>query len=226
MCVSGDPKTGKTHFACTFPEPIALFSFDLGADYVVGKFPGKKIDIKKYRQPMVDTSDKKPESIKLYKQLKQDYTEACTSGEYQTIVLDTGSALRDILYQAYIEEKSLEGSKSKPGRLDWTTPNLWTTWFIMLPQYNDVNLVAIHYLKDIYVGSEPSGEKKLDGYGRTPGITDIVARTSKETKVIERQKQRVFTLSVTDNRYEPDMDETDISNPTYDKLILMLGWEE
>ena len=53
--ISAKPKSGKTHLSFTFPEPIKVFSFDLGADYVRTKFPDKQIDIKSFVLPVIES---------------------------------------------------------------------------------------------------------------------------------------------------------------------------
>jgi hypothetical protein len=58
--VTGDAKTGKTHFAFTAPAPIRVYCFNRGADFVKRRFEDKQIDIVNFHLPVKDETDGKP----------------------------------------------------------------------------------------------------------------------------------------------------------------------
>src|SRR5574343_408421 len=57
VSISGDEKTGKSHFTLTAPEPIFYFNIDRGTEGVVGKFQadGKKVFIYEIVVPRLET---------------------------------------------------------------------------------------------------------------------------------------------------------------------------
>ena len=55
VSLTAPPKSGKTHLALTFPEPIKVYAFDTGVDYVrETSFADKDIDIFHVELPFAD----------------------------------------------------------------------------------------------------------------------------------------------------------------------------
>lgn len=214
VSVAGEPKTGKTHFALTFPDPLALFSFDLGAEFVASKFPGKQIDIFKYPVPIIDSVHPKPYAEEFYLQIKDDYEKAVTSGVYNTVVIDTATALWEIVRHAYTEEKN----RKQIVKVEYAEPNARMSWFLLQPNVAGVNLVATHYLRDRYIDDKNTGQKEQDGFRRTHGLADLVLTTEMLKSVV---KGTIFA-----DRYDRELNGYEFDDPTYDDLVAVHGWSE
>jgi len=78
-----------------------------------------------------------------------------------------------------------------------------------------MNLVAIQYLKDVYVNDQLTGEQDIDGFKRTKGLADIALVTS-------RSGQNIVTR-ITDCRFALDLCDTEHKNLTHEQLMLLLG---
>lgn len=208
------PKHGKTHFSCSFPAPIALFSFDLGAKFVVTKFPDKKIDVFQYTIPVVDTTKPQAWELDLYKQVRKDFDAACQSKEYKTIVLDPATVLWEIVRHAYMREKNYENMPD----LKYVEPNARMSYFLMEPLVMGKNLVSLCHLRDEYLNGDRTGNKEMDGFKRTNNIADIVL-------LLERRKKEFFG-TILDCRFDPQLNDVELQNPTYNDLITLLGWSQ
>ena len=206
------PKHGKTHFAMTFPDPIAVFSFDMGADFVRGKFPDKKIDIFKYSIPLEYSGGVHPWAKDLYYKIKDEYIAAVTKGGYKTVVLDPATVLWEIVRHGYAVEEGIKGIKE----YRYEEPNSRMTGFLMQPLLVGVNLVTLSHLKSVYVNDANTGEKDLDGFKRTNNIADIVM-------LLER-RSREFFATIMDCRFDPLLNDEELQSPSYDDLIALLGW--
>ncbi len=208
------PKQGKTHIACSFPDPIALFSFDLGAKFVCNKFADKIIKVYEYPIPIVDTAKPQPFAEDLYQKVKKDYLEACTSGEFKTIVIDPATVLWEIVRHAYIDELGRKNIKE----VEYAEPNSRMSWFLMQPMVSGINLVILSHLRDRYEGGVSTGEKELDGFKRINNIADVVV-------LLERRKKQFYS-KIVDCRFEPQLSDEEFENFTYADLIAVLGWTE
>ena len=149
-----------------------------------------------------------------------------------TIVVDTMGGLRELAADAYLER--LQGnSKDKRSQLiqiEWGKPNGSTSDIYKTSRGAMKNLVATHHLADEYqykekpggnVVSEPSGKRALEGHKKTYELVDAAIRlipiqvdvlgSDKKEKGLEGK----FNIS----RYNPDLENTSLINPSWDSLI-------
>jgi len=206
----GMPKTGKTHFSLTFPDPICLYSFDFGADYVAGKFSAKQIEIRKFQPPIVASVRPGKDIIQLRDAFRADFEKALGQG-FNTIIIDTATALWEIIRWAFTEERNRNQLLAR----DYGEPNAQMTYSILQPQYLGINIVLINYLTERWVDDKNTGELKLDGFKKTNGLADIVLQTDREGK-----KMRSF-IEVC--RFDPELNGEELEPPTYDTLMELLG---
>src|SRR3990167_10509218 len=104
VSISGLPKSGKTHLALTFSEPIKVFSFDGRFDQVRQRsFSDKVIDVENISIPIVESEDDTEWAPKVWNPFYKQYKEDVESGKYQTVVLDTATTAHAILNQAVFE---------------------------------------------------------------------------------------------------------------------------
>lgn len=232
VSISGLPKVGKTYLALTFPEPIKVFSFDVGSDFVRTKFPDKVIDVQNYTLPIVESDDESwalPVWEEFYTQYKKDVEE----GKYQTIVLDTATAVESILRQAILEEfQESKPTKKKLATNEYVARNLRMGALFTRARNNGVNLVTIQYLREQWVrrnGSdkaEPTGLLVIDGWNQTEGLADInIEMTTREKTVVAGSKPAKKTIMVTtikSNRFDREQNGQTFEDTTYDEIIALL----
>lgn len=75
VSITGDAKSGKTHTAFSWPEPIKVYAFNRGADFVRRKFPDKHIDVVYYKIPIIDEDDTKVWAEHIWKPFYKDFKE-------------------------------------------------------------------------------------------------------------------------------------------------------
>lgn len=232
VSISGLPKTGKTHLAFTFPEPIKCFSFDVGSDFIRTKFSNKAIDIQNFTLPIVEATDETwalPVWDEFYSQYKKDVE----GQKYQTIVLDTATAVESILRQAILEEfQESKPTKQKLATNEYVARNLRMGAMFTRARNNGVNLVTIQYLREQWVrrdGSdkaEPTGLLIIDGWNQTEGLADInIEMTTKEKIVAEGSKavkKTVMVAAIKSNRFDREQNGQSFEDTTYDEIIALL----
>jgi hypothetical protein len=217
--ISGDPKTGKTYLACTFPKPLVLFSFDYGADRVIRSIDTKEIEVIKYETPIVDTMMPKPYAQAFWAKFKKDYEAVLARKDVATIVIDTGTALYEIARHTRAEElKVMSLPKECYGEV-YTR----LTALIQAAQRAGKNVVWTHYLKDSYKDGEPTGETKTDGYKYVDGVVDIVLNTElRQTKMGSKIDNKVIT-TVQRCGFDFRVNGMEFENFSYKDLLALLG---
>jgi len=214
--VSGLPKSGKTHLAMTWPEPIKIFSFDLGADYVMTKFPDKAIDIHNFTLPIIETDTPAPYAEKVWDEFQDEYKKDVYGGEYQTLVLDTATVVWAILRQAITEAKN----RKKLLEVEYALPNLKMSALFAHARQAGINLVTTQYLRDRYVAGENTGELEVDGWKNTIGQSDLIL----EMAVKNKADKSVMIATIKSNRFDRDLNGKSFEDTTYDELVaLMFG---
>ncbi|XUX01194.1 MAG: AAA family ATPase [Dehalogenimonas sp.] len=220
VIVAGEAGTGKTHFACTAPQPILLQSFDLGAEVVLAKnFPDAKIELKKYALPLVSN----PTSIvrgsqKVWEEFFKDFLEALKSNAYKSIVLDTNTALWELCRMAYQEETNL----TKIAPLKYVEPNARMRSLFQQAQLSGVNLVSVHHLKDVYVDNQVAG-KGLAGWSESERFADFVLMTDKIRTVDKGRRKTVMTYKFEKSRWERDIEGEVMNDLCFGDMITMAG---
>ena len=217
--ISGNPKTGKTHLAFTFPGPIAYFEFDIrGAAPVLHKFPDKQIDVYAYPLPIIDSDPPELYAFDLTAKFFADYQDVIESGKYQTIVLDTTSMIWRIIGHAEAEALN----QKKILKVQYYRPNLRMNSIFTRGKIAGVNMVAIQYLKDVYRADQPTGEQASDGWTQIEATADVIIWTAR--KSLGKDKTGVtFEATIMANRYEPNADGTVLRDTSYGEIYAMLG---
>ena len=214
--ISGLPKSGKTHLALTWPAPIKLYSFEHGADYIAQtKFPEKKIVIKRYKLPIIESDNPEPYAERIWEDFQTEFKTDAYSGEYQTLIVDTGTHLWAVLRQAITEAKH----RKKLLEVEYALPNLKMGAIYSHAYEAGVNLVVVNYLRDKYVKGENTGDLELNGWGQTEGMVDVVLEISRKTT---DGKTKMVT-SLRDNRFDRDLNGQSFIDFTYDELMIVLG---
>ncbi len=217
VSISGLPKSGKSHLALTFPDPIVVFSFDLGLEPLLKKFSKKNITVKAYPTPIIDTARPKPYAKEIWEQFNKDYKQVIWDKEVKTVILDPATTIWEIVRHSWTEE--LGQKQLMP--VQYSEPNARMSALLTEPRISGVNLVSIHYLKDVYVNDKATGELELDGFKRTEGMVDIVLLNQRQV----RQKKNVIVTTIKDHRFELSLNGMELETTTYDELVTLLGLE-
>lgn len=216
VSVTGRAKHGKTHFALSFPDPIKVYCFNRGADIVTAKFPSKKITVHNFFLPIIeDELGEREWAGKIWSEFYKEFKTDCSSGEYQTLVLDAATEVWAICRQAITEEKN----RKKLLEVEYEKPNLRMTSLLNYATNGGVNLVTIQYLKDRYVKGENTGEQELDGWKRTENQADIILEIAR----VAKGDKQVMRTTVKDNRYDRDLNGLTLDDTGYPELLSLLG---
>lgn len=225
VAVMGNPKVGKTHFAMTFPDPIKVYSFDMGTKFVRARsFPKKTIDITEYALPIIETGSEKGWAIPLWEKFEQDFGKDCASGTYKTLVIDPATVLWMINHHAELEEEQ----KNKLGVQAYYKPNLRFGALYYKAAIGGMNLVTIHHLKDEYENyednngrtqSRKTGNFIIDGWKRTESAADV-------NLVMELGGEGAKTYSVStvkSCRFDRTLKGQTFIDLDYNKMMAVLG---
>lgn len=226
VSISGIPKTGKTHFALTFPPPIKLYSFDLGADFVRTKFPDKEIEIHNFVLPIVDSTDS-VWAMPIWEEFYAEYKADIEGGGFQTVVIDTASAVEEVLRQSILEEfKQDKPEKQTLASNEYVARNLRMGTLFSRPRNAGMNLVTIQYLRDEWIKAknskraEPTGNLILDGWNKTEGQADI----NIEMSTNEKGGKTVMVATIKSNRFDRDLNGQSFDDSDYQELTALLGF--
>lgn len=233
--ISADPKSGKTHLCFTWPDPIKVFSFDGGADYVATKFPDKVIDIENFQMPIIESDSDASWAPPIWDDFYTKYKAAVEGGEYQTIVIDTATTAHTILNQAvfeWLKEDAAEKGniKKKLAVNEYHTRNLLMKALFDLPKNKGINLVTTQYLGEVWKSpgegkmAQPTGETKVSGWNQTEAFADVNIEMRRETK----GGKTSMVSRITSTRFD-DLDlsvtGTVLKNTDYDELVALLFGE-
>lgn len=212
--VSGDPKTGKTHLACTFPAPVKIYSFERGAKFVASKF-NKQIDIYEFNLPIIESLEPEPYAQNIWREFNKEYKQDVESGKYNTLVIDTGTHLWRLIRQAVTEEEHVKRLMQR----QYEKPNLMMASIYDRAQNAGINLVVTHYLGAKFVNGDNTGESELKGWNEAEGRGDIVIRTNTQEKA-----GKVSVVSnIVKNRFDLSMFNQSFTSLNYDDLMIALG---
>jgi hypothetical protein len=226
VSISSPPKTGKTHLACTFPKPLKIYSFDQGADIVKKlAFNKEKIDIKNFYMPIIESENPEPWATKLWDEFYKEFKKDVEGKEYQTLVIDTATAMETILRQMVLEDKQEDKpNKQKLGTTEYLGRNLKMTAIFAYARKYGKNLVVIQYVKEKWAKKDgssemsPTGEMIIDGWNQTNGQVDLVLGMSKKKK----GDKTVMITKVEDCRFERHLEGKLLDDTTYDELVALM----
>lgn len=228
--VEGGPKVGKTDFCLRHsPDPIVIFNFDQGLEWVVEKIrreTGKMIFVagvpgseqKGYRsyhfaRPVPQEGEKRKDrpyltrvsaqASPIWERFISDLDEFYHSGA-RTGVVDTGKAAFALGKFAYLGMDVVKVGADDPygqksGNLNAVFQGLITDG------YNyDKNMLWVHRIKEEWVGGEPSGKWKTAGYNEVNYEVQLTIRLNKRPPK-KRGEEVVRTAEIRDCRIDENM---------------------
>lgn len=191
--VWGPEKSGKTHFALTFPEPLHFINFDYGLEDLMYQFPDKEIIPHNIGSNDPYNLDDLMGLTPRYPQLRlmlNEYTKAMKDAAARsgTVVFDTFTQARTLISDGTLEEvlESRVGKKSEGETypFDYAKSNQITGQVIrMAYKVENVSLVLIHRAAPVYnEKGQETGRVKMQGWHEVPAAVSINIKTGRQDK--------------------------------------------
>ena len=210
MAVDGPEKSGKSNFALSAPEPVAVINTDIGLDGVVQKWQGDKeiwvmdIDINLQDLKTLTPKDAAAEADKAWKRILKGYRDVL--GQARTIVADNATELWEILRMARF------------GKLDQVKPHHYGP---VNAEYRDfirtaydqtkTNLILLHKIKDEYVNDNRTGKRIRSGFGDTGFLVQCNVSMWRDATKDAPAYPDNFHMYVTDCRQNMEVAGMDVS---------------
>jgi hypothetical protein len=204
-------KSGKTHFALTAPDPIAVLNTDIGLEGVVEKFidSGKTIYATEVRMPLlgkkVDQQLVAKEAEERFNILMADFKAALADKTIRTVVFDSATQVWELLRLARF------GKLTQVMPQHYTAVNTEYEQLMREAYASDKNLILLHKMKDEWLDNNRTGKKELAGYKDTPFLTQLnvlLTRHDREDGV----EGSDFRLKVLDCRQNPEINNLVLEN--------------
>lgn len=212
-------KEGKTTFALTAPDPIAVINMDVGMEGVVDKWVKKKkvwVATIGYR----DVKDPK-EWVRARDTMEQAYLDALADKDTRTLVMDTGTEVWEL-------ERLAEF-----GKIDHIKPHHYgpvnARMRDLIKRVYDTgkNLIILHKMKEQYVDDKATGRMIRSGFGDMPYIMQVNVRLWRRSKEEKKKKggepvkgDLTFGLTVLDCRQNAELTGEVLEEPMNDFATL------
>mgnify|MGYP001584766185 FL=1 len=232
VSVSGLGKSGKTYFSYTFPDPIRVYCFNNGADFIRTLFPKKQIDVQNFFLPIVEDTEMRW-ALPVWFKFREQYVSDIAGGKYRTYVFDTATEIENICQQAVLEEfqeaaEEKNKDKKRLATVEFLARNLRMKALFDRAANNGVNLVSIQYLKPEWVRekgkdkAEQTGRLILDGWQRTDTQADVNLWLEAKRKLVKGTTKTVTVATIKSTRFGRDQDEKEFDDTTYDEIVALL----
>lgn len=202
VSVEGRGKSGKTHFALTFPGPIAVLSLDIGLEGVVGKFtPSKDILVREFVLPEANQAEA---AKKLWADFRKSLNDCLGHKQIKTIVIDTFTDAWEIIRYAKLDK--LTGVMP----VKYVEVNAEFRDMVKGFYKYDKNVVLLHKVKEEYRENVFTGKMLRAGYGEVEYLvqSNIKAYKTKEPK----SKKENFVIELIDCRMNHELAGTQLVN--------------
>jgi len=145
--VSGEMDMGKTHFARTAPNPLFLDT-EAKAYIVLKKFPPCPW-----------------KRVETFADIRNGVKWAIENPEIETVVIDSGSDVRDLAAQEWCNEM---GKERVWPRVLWAQVYEKVDWIPKALEKAGKNLIVTARMKDEWIGDTSTGRRLADSYKRWP----------------------------------------------------------
>jgi hypothetical protein len=192
--ISGLEKQGKTHFALTAPDPIAIFNLDIGMEGVANKFraQGKEIAVYDTIIPVADEAEKE------WEKLEKAYWAVLKDKWVRTVVLDTATEIWELLRLARF------GKLTQVMPYHYGPVNAEYRKLIKAAYDTDKNLILLHKMKPKYVNDKRTAEYERAGFGDTGFLVQVNAQVYRDLPD-EGETNPAFNLYVKDCRQNAEL---------------------
>lgn len=191
--VNGRPKTGKTHFGLTAPEPLFFVNIDIGTEGVLDKFQaeGKKIYVFDVRVPRTASKDI---YVPMWESLKNVFRTVYQAGA-GSVIVDTDSEVYELARLA------------KFGKLAQVMPQHYTEvnneYREVLRQAFDSNMnsIFIHKMRPKYVNNVRTSEYEMAGFADMEYSSQVNIIMHRE----DTEEGPEFSAFIKDCRHNPNV---------------------
>lgn len=174
--VWGRPKTGKTQFALSFPEPIYFHNFDWGIEHHLPGLTEREVYVANYLTP--DLSAQEAENM--LRMFERDYASALAQGK-GTIVIDTTTQLWNLISKVFLEKIKAKRKDGQVYPFDYADANAYFQNLINQVKDSGMNMVLIQRAKEKYNASgQPSGEHEQQGNNGIPYLVQVQLHITKD----------------------------------------------
>ena len=221
VAISGEPKSGKTHFACTAPQPIRIFDFDRGSIFVAeSKFVGQNITVSQHFLDLWGKEKTQP----IWKDFETQYKAALKDPEIATIVIDTATQLWEVVRLAHFERVQIESgvSRKRLQPVEYAEPNSLMAAVIKAATSSGKNLILTHYIREVYDDEgKRTGRYEPDQFKGTNGLADIILTIESVRKKGQTGQDALVTIQ--GNRFDRDVIGATLTNPTFQDVATAAG---
>jgi len=229
VSITGKPKSGKNYLAYTFPDPIRVFCFNRGADYIKKFFPQKQIDVINIALPILESTEPSTWATPIWDKFDAQYKKDIASKVYKTYVIDTGTELENVCAQAVLEfvsDAAVARGKDEREKLatnEYRGRNMRMSAVFQRCMEAGCNFVTLQYVREKWIkdgsgSAKPTGEMVLDGWAQTEAQVDI------PLEIEEHQKgdKSVCTVTIKANRFDRTSNRKTYDDTSYEELMAVL----
>ena len=223
--VWGLPKTGKTHFAFSFPKPLhAIEIGETGVEDLASIHPDWDI---RYRPLIIpNLSPSIADHEKMLAEFEESLNEAVNS-DARTLIIDSFSRLWRSVRLVKTEEGFQNSLRQKRNQADYELANDYIEQVIQVARRNrTMNIVLVHRHRDIFRKDGDgklvnTGEAEARDYRGMDNLVQVAVRTEKREFLNPktREKEVDFGHVVELCRFNAELQGVMVRRLDYDKLM-------
>lgn len=188
VSVAGREKSGKSNFALTFPDPIAVINFDNGLEGVIEKFAHKKVYHSEYRINEIAVG----KFVTEWERCAKEFRAALAEKTVRTLMVDDGTSMWELVRMARF------GKLTQVMPHNYGPVNAEMRGLIRDAYSSDKNLVILHKLTQEYVNDKPTKNYVFSGFKDIPYAVQVNCLSWRET-----EPPYNFHLQINDCRQNP-----------------------
>lgn len=194
VSIGGREKQGKTHFALTAPDPIAIFSSDIGTEGVVNKFKKAGKDVFTHD---IEMPEKYEEAKKIWEALRKAYYGVLRIPEVRTVIFDTATEIWELLRICRF------GKLTQVMPFQYGPVNAEFRRLLKDCYSTQKNLILLHKMKPVYIDDKRTKNFENAQFSDTPYLVQVnlEAYRTEPTK----KKKRQWCIKVKDCRQNADL---------------------
>lgn len=217
-CVWGEPKSGKTTFALSFPDPIFYFNMDWGLDHHIRGLLAAGREIYKADYLSIEPELSESQAELMLKGFEQDYSKALKEGRQRgggTIILDTSTQLWQLASKVFLDDIKKKRKEGQIYPFDYASANAYFQNLINQVKVGPMNMVMVQRAKEKYgPNGQPTGVMEIQGNNQVPYLAGMVLHMQKNgenhTGTIDASWDSSKLVGV------------ELSNPTYQAVTQLI----
>jgi len=199
LSLEGMDKTGKTHFALTAPDPIALFNFDIGLEGVVHKFADKEILVSDVRVAKTGGEDMWEKAWDAFRKM---FTDAIRHPDIRTVVIDNGTEMWELLRLARLHKLT----KVMPHQYTEVNEEFRELMRTEVFESNK-NVIFVHKVKQQWVNDKFTGKYERAGFKDIGYLVQLNALSWWD------DDEQEFVMTVVNSRHDPALIGAELRGP-------------